>query len=249
MHLVPPVFTRVDADENAYFGRLEKLQRLRGTLYLEDGAIEPWQLTEDGRHCVEADEMSWHLLSMQDGEAMGCARLQIFEPIVPFDVLGVSQSALAELPDWGPALRRSVTAELAIAERENLSFVEAGGWALTPELRCTTEALNIALGSYAIGQLLGGCLGLSTATVRHHSSSILRRLGGCSFLWENQPLPPYYDPAYRCEMEIVKFDSRQPNPKYRSLVEKLQAELPLTPVTCRSAAVNVSQVSLSAVTI
>jgi hypothetical protein len=231
---VPPAFRVVESDEREYFERLGKLQRLRGSLYLEDGAIEPWQLSEDGRHALDSDLESWHLLSVQDGEVMGCARLQVYSPSVPFDSLAVADSALADSPDWGEALRLSVTAELLRAQVEHLFFIEAGGWALAPELRCTTEALNIALGSYAIGELLGGSLGLSTATVRHHSSSILRRLGGCSFTWEDQPLPPYYDPAYRCDMEVIKFDSRRPNPRYCSLVEKIKTELPLTSVLCRT---------------
>ena len=121
-----------------------------------------------------------------------------------------------------------------MAESELLRYVEAGGWALAPELRCTTEALHIALASYALGELLGGCLGLSTATVRHHSSSILRRLGGNTLVWDGRPLPPYYDPAYRCEMEIVRFDSRLPNPKYQALVNQLKAELAMAPVFCAS---------------
>jgi hypothetical protein len=33
---------------------LAKLQQLRGRVYLEDRAVERWQLKEDGRHCLEA---------------------------------------------------------------------------------------------------------------------------------------------------------------------------------------------------
>ena len=79
--------------------------------------------------------------------------------------------AQANHAEWGPLLRRAVMAELQRAEAEQLRFIEAGGWALAPELRFTTEALQLALGSYAIGELLGGSLGVTTATVRHRSSS------------------------------------------------------------------------------
>ena len=51
---------------------------------------------------------------------------------------------------------------------------------------------------------------------------------------EGQPLPPYYDSAYRCEMEIVRFDSRLPNPKYQVLVNQLKAQLAVAPVLCGS---------------
>jgi hypothetical protein len=219
-------------DGKAHDDLLAKLQRLRGDIYLDDGAIESWQLTEDGRHCVGRDEKSWHFLSMRDDQVIGCARLQVYEPTVLFSELAVAQAAQARCPVWGSAFRLSVTSELRRAQFEQLKFVEAGGWALTPELRCTTEALSIALGSYAIGELLGGCLGLSTATVRHHSASILRRLGGSTFRWEGQELPCYFDPAYQCEMEVVRFDSRLPSPKFRSVVDQIIAELPLAQVLC-----------------
>jgi hypothetical protein len=156
----------------------------------------------------------------------------VYLPPTAFSDLGVSQSAQARCSQWGSALRKSVSLDLLLAETELLRYVEAGGWALAPELRCTTEALHIALASYALGELLGGCLGLSTATVRHHSASILRRLGGSTLVCDGRPLPPYYDPAYRCEMEIVRFDSRMPSPKYQALVDQLKAELALAPVFC-----------------
>src|ERR1051326_2267749 len=233
--VVPSSLQNVEFNAAEYEIRLAQLQRLRGGIYLEDGAIEPWQLTSDGRHTSQADLESWHLLSIEDGEVMGCARLIVYDPTVNFAKLTVAQSALAADPEWGDMLRLSVTAELYRAQSEGLRFIEAGGRALAPERRCTTEALHIALGSYAIGDLLGGALGLSTATVRHHSSSILRRLGGGSFIWGNQALPPYYDPAYQCEMEVVRFDSRRPNPKYRGVVDKLRAELPSSKVLCGTA--------------
>jgi hypothetical protein len=230
---VPPVFKRVALDGRHFGGLLEKLQRLRGSLYLADGAIEPWQLT-DGRHCIGADEKSWHFLSMEGEQVVGCARLQEYSPTVSFTDLAVAQSTEAQCPDWVLLLRRSVTAELQRAHLEQLRFIEAGGWALAPELRFTTEALQLALGSYAIGELLGGSLGVTTATVRHRSSSILRRLGGGSLMWESEVVPPYYDLAYSCEMEVLRFDSRRPNPKYQGMVDQIKSELPLVQVFCRA---------------
>jgi hypothetical protein len=219
-------------DREEHSEHLANLQRLRGRIYLDDGAIEHWQLSEDGRHCLDTDDKSWHLLTIEDEQVLACARLQVYPSTTVFSELSVARSSQAHCPVWGSVLQQSVIAELCRAQNENLSFIEAGGWALAPELRCTTEALQIALGSYALGQLLDGCLGLSTATVRHHSASILRRLGGNPLVWEGRALPPYYDPAYRCEMEVVCFDSRHPNPKYQAWVDQLQLELPHTRVLC-----------------
>jgi hypothetical protein len=46
-------------------------------------------------------------------------------------------------------------------------------------------------------------------------------------------LPPYYDPQYDCLMEILRFDSRAPNARYRGLVEQLHGKLLETPVIAR----------------
>jgi hypothetical protein len=229
---VPPAFGRRDVQDEEHADQLAKVQQMRGRIYLEDGAIEPWQLTEDGRYRLHEDENRWHLLTVKDQQLRGCASLKVYIPPTIFSDLGVSQSPQARCSQWGSALRKSVSLDLLLAESELLRYVEAGGWALAPELRCTTEALHIALASYALGELLGGCLGLSTATVRHHSASILRRLGGSTLVCDGRPLPPYYDPAYRCEMEIVRFDSRMPSPKYLALVNQLKAELAVAPVLC-----------------
>jgi len=230
---VPSVFV-TELNRVSHNGLLHQLQRLRGGLYLEDDAIEHWQLTMDERHDVPADWLSWHLLTLDDDLVTGGARLRVHARNASFSDLGVAESAQAASPMWGIALADSVSRDLERARSEGLRFVEAGGWALVPELRCTTEALHIALGGFAVGGLLGGALGLCTATVRHHSASILRRLGAGSFVWQGREVPPYYDAAYRCEMEVLRFDSRTPNPRFQPLIEGLREELLAQPVLCAS---------------
>jgi hypothetical protein len=73
--------------------------------------------------------------------------------------------------------------------------------------------------------MLGGALGLTTATVRHSSSTILRRLGGSLLEFGGSIVPPYYDPKYQCEMELLRFDSRKPSAKYGGLIELLGGRL------------------------
>jgi hypothetical protein len=76
---------------------------------------------------------------------------------------------------------------------------------------------------------------MTTATFRHCSSVILQRLGGSRFEVDGITLPPYYDPRYKCMMEILRFDSREPNPKYDSLIDRLRDKLAETLVVTRSA--------------
>jgi hypothetical protein len=230
---VPPAFQQVDRNLRRRDSLLAGLQRLRGRLYLHDGAILPSQLTVDGRHVLPADDRSWHVVSVgQDGEVNGCARYLPHDEGVGADAVGVWSTPLARHEDWKHPLRRAVEGDMALARRRKLSYVEVGGWAITEELRYTTEAMQIALSTYAHAENIGGCIGITTATVRPRSSSILRKIGGQSLEFEGCQIPAYYDPYYRCEMEILRFESGMPNPKYRRRIERLLGELVTLPVIC-----------------
>ena len=73
-------------------------------------------------------------------------------------------------------------------------------------------------------------MGIATATVRNRSSSILRRIGGGALEVEGEQLPAYYDPQYKCQMEIVRFSSNSPNPKYWRWIEQIATTLLNVPV-------------------
>ena len=47
---------------------------------------------------------------------------------------------------------------------------------------------------------------------------------------EGVELPPYYDPQYSCEMEMLRFDSSFPNPRYDGWIEEIRAHLHAAPV-------------------
>ena len=48
-------------------------------------------------------------------------------------------------------------------------------------------------------------------------------------------LPSYYDPRYKCEMTILRFESDRPNPRYEAWIEQIREELLTAPVICRRA--------------
>jgi hypothetical protein len=161
----------------------------------------------------------------EHGDISGCARYSHYPSGIRYDDLGVRTSALARCDDWGPTFRTAVEREVGLAHYKGIAFAEVGGWAVAPEKRFTTEALRIALATYGLAQLLGGALGLTTATVRHHSAQILRRIGGRPLNLGDTKLPSYFDPQYRCEMEVLRFDSSRPEPAYRSSIECLRHHL------------------------
>ena len=202
------------------------LQMLRGHVYREYAGIAA-TLQPDGRHWHQLDAQSWHivLLSSQ-GEVIGCAR---YRPnITHFDQLICSKAAIALSLTTGPLFRSHFSKELAKAKSQGLHYGEASAWAMSPESRCSTAAINIALMSFALAELLGGGIGLTTASTRHHASSILRRLGGSAFAG----FEPYYEPMFDCSIELLQFDVTSLNGRYSARLNEMKMELSRIPVVC-----------------
>ena len=223
--------SRSRTNEQLYRQHLASMQALRGRVYLKDGAIQPWELDEQGRFPMRGDEQNWHFLLIDDKEeTIGCARYLVHPNNVAFENLRVAHSPVIRMPRWGERVRRAVEADLERARAENLSYVEVGGWALSEQWRGTRAALEILVASFALGQLWGGALGSCMATVRHQSSSMLRRMGGSAFSIDGQPIPPYEDPNYGCTMELLRFDSRSPAKRFLPVINQLRMKVANTPV-------------------
>jgi hypothetical protein len=232
---IPHTFTAVEWDPQGHRSLLHGLQRLRGRVYLEDGAIERSALSPDGRYVQPADEEAWHLIALNaQGNVSGCARYMAHPEHVRFDDTGVSNSSLTWSPDSASSLRIAVESEIERAHFLGIDFVEVGGWALTQELRGTSTALRIALGTFSVARLLGGCIGLTTATSRHSSASILKRIGGQPLVTGGREIPGYFDKAYRCQMALLRFHSARPNPRFERSIEALKTYMSALPVICRS---------------
>jgi hypothetical protein len=230
----PSVFRNIDANNRRHDELFAEMQRFRGQMYLSDGAIQKSDLTFDGRHRVDIDDASWHILSLNpQGRVVSCLRYLDQTNTSSFDDLCVKHAALARCPTMGSRFRTAMQRGLDYARQLGIGFAEVGGWAVAEDHRWTLEPLRIILAAYALAELLGGCSGVATATFRHSSAMILRRIGLSPIVTDGQELPPYYDPQYRCQMEVLQFNSRQPNPKYRESVWELSELLRAAPVTCR----------------
>ena len=208
------------------------MQRFRGSIYLDTGYVRPSELTADGRHALEVDRISWHLLAVSgNGTISGCARCLVHDHAV-FQRLWVRDAAVVRCPKWGPGLRAAIERDLDLVQRRELRFVEVGGWAIAEERRGTTDALRVALGMYGLGLALGAGIAVTTAAVKHGSSSILRRIGGRPVEVDGVELPPYYDPQYRCELEMLRFDCRFPSEQYRVWIDEFRVRVPHLQVVC-----------------
>jgi hypothetical protein len=150
-------------------------QRLRGKTHLDMGALDPSQLSENGRLVHATDGQSWHLMTLDEsGQVLPCLRYLVHANSVPFSELTIAHSALAQSATWGPT-------ELRQARAQGCSYVEMGGWAITEALRRSTEALRMMVTAFALAEALGGALGIINANLESFSAAILRRIGGTKF--------------------------------------------------------------------
>jgi hypothetical protein len=201
------------------------LQKLRGHIYREYAGIAS-TLLPDGRHWHRLDNASWHIV-LQDSndKVIGCAR---YRRISIFDELICSKAAVALSTETGPIFRTAFEQQVAGARKRGLHYGEASAWALSEQARCSTAAINIALMSFALAEWLGGGVGLTTASTRHHASSMLRRIGG-------EPLAgfkPYYEPMFDCDIELLQFDIDNLQPRYSVKLDDMRAQLRITPIIC-----------------
>jgi hypothetical protein len=207
------------------------MQRFRAHVYLSEGNLTPEDLTPDGRHFQPVDYNSWHLLTINEhGSVAACGRLGFHAPEAGFFDLLVSHCALAHSKRWGAALRAAVEEEMRSAWQEGKQFGELGGWAVVRDLRCSTEAIRMLLTGYALSQAVGGARGISTVDVCNHSSSILRRIGGAPLRNGQTELPSFYEPQYRRDLEVLRFDSSRPNQRYAEHIQQCRQALETVPV-------------------
>lgn len=190
---------------------IARIQRLRGRVYLQDGAIEE-EAVLDGRHRTPQDARSWHLL-VEDavGEIRGCVRAQVHHPATRLSRLAAYYATRTMDLDWGSKCKSALQAEMKLAHRLQIPVLEFGGLALDERIRGSSALVKMAAAIQNLADHLGGAIGIGTVTRRHNTTAILRRLGGQPLEVRGDSLPCYYDPRYRCEMEILKFYSWMPS--------------------------------------
>lgn len=210
---------------------LGEMQRLRGFVALQEGAINASMLDSSSRHVMPGDEQSWHVLRMaRDGRVGGCARILVHPRNVIFERLRIATTAVARSASWARHVQDAVESELNRARLNDLTTIEPGGWVVDQDLRGTRDAVSIALGAFAWAQILGDCVGFLTATVKNGSSAILRRLGGRNLQAGGKPIPRYFEPAWGCNAELLRFDTNSLNPRFEDALAAARSSLLAAPV-------------------
>jgi hypothetical protein len=231
---MPNLLDNVEFDNDDHASLVRAVQHFRGRIYLADGAVERCDLSPEGLHQTAEDDQSWHLLALDDdGRISACAWYKYHSNDVYFSRLRLRHCPLASSREWRDTLWKAVEGEIRQARRAGIGYSELGGWAVDPQHRGTSAGLLLGFATYALGRRLGGAFGVTTATERHGSANILCRLGGSPLIADGAQIPSYYDPRYRCTMEIVRFDSRSPNPRFDNLIRRLELRLPDVAVIAR----------------
>lgn len=114
---------------------------------------------------------------------------------------------------------------MLFAQTSGAMVVEVGGWVLSEQMRGTAEAVRLALGVWAWGRLLGGAIGIATATTRNHSAHILGRIGGRPLEYRGEVIPKYFEPKYGCDIQIMRFKSDSYSDRFAPIVDSMTAEL------------------------
>ena len=214
-------FSQVEVGPLAHRNLFDSMQRFRGQIALEEGAIHRGHLTSDGRHDMSIDHLAWHLILLDHGAVAGAIRYVEYPNTISYGDLLVRQTWLAHTPEWGFDVRMAVESTLCEARRRNVHFGEPGGWVLSSALRHRRDAIRLALGCFALAEHLGSALCVCTASHKNHSATMLRRLGGMRLGTSAGPLPVFHEPQYQCAMELLRFDSSVVAHPYRGLVDEL----------------------------
>jgi hypothetical protein len=223
-------------DKSLHGNLLSEMQRLRGWVAVEEGALTVSMLDSSGRHVMQGDEKSWHLLRVRgDGTVAGCARLLVHPRDVIFPSLRIAGSSVARSGIWSRHVQAAVESELIRARMKGMTTIEPGGWVVDNDMRGTWEAFSIAIGAFAWAQILGDCIGFLTATEKHGSATILRRLGGRNLQARGQTVPRYFEAAWGCNAELLQFDTDSLSPRYEAALAVARGQtaglLPCSPPT------------------
>jgi hypothetical protein len=208
---------------------LGQIQRLRGAVYVQDGAIPAHALDASGRHIQEVDDRSWHsYLVDARGTISGCIRVMPHAGHPRPKELHVAD--LCRRMEPATAVRHCAALQVFVdqARHAGLGVVEAGGTVVHPQSRNGSAALVLILACWSVSRLLGKPFALAAATVRHNAAEILLRTGGGALQDQAGELGGFFDPYYNCEMKIIAFDSRVQT-RYELTVQDISRHLTLAP--------------------
>lgn len=235
---VPEWLTNVLVNEGMYRNLVDEIQRFRGYVYVKDKAIPSSSLDEQGRHYSEYDFRAWHIV-LRDRRQELCGAIRVglmpWTRINDISDLQVVQylARLSAGNDEKATLQTVVRNFLENCRTIQPTVWEPGAWAVSEDMRRSRLAPVLAASIWSLGRAIGGAAGVSTATTRHGSSEILKKMGGFELAFNGAPLPPFYDTYHECFIELVGFDSDYLNPRLETTVTEIQDYIKGLPIITR----------------
>ena len=209
-----------------YEDALSAIQRLRGALYVADGAIRSSTLDPKGRHQCEDDHLSYHL-ALWNGEVQGCARVRLHPPHKPAQDYRVHELIDRMHPRPSAEYRVALQEFISQSEKRGYRLGEVGGWAVSKSHQASRAAMALPLAGWSFSRICGKQIWIASATERNRSAEMLRRIGGWPLKLGGADLPPFFDSVYNCQMQLLCFCSDVLNPKFESAVAELQSLIEL----------------------
>lgn len=208
-----------------YDAVLSEIQRLRGGRYFADGAIPAAALDAQGRHVTEEDEESYHL-ALWNGGVQGCLRLRPHSNFGGQTTKYAVYDLIRRMPSELAKKYHAALEELIHTYRKaGIVVGESGGWAISQEFQGHVAMLALPLACWSFSRILSREVRIAAATERNGSAKMLKRIGGWRLKLKGEELPSFYDPGYKCQMELLCFDSDILNPKFEPAVRDLQSLL------------------------
>lgn len=215
-------------------GAIEAIQRFRGRTYLTDGAIPSESLDDTGGHRSAADHGCWHIVALDSDRLCGCIRLSVVAAHADLRELQLASvidrlAPAARLRVWEAVEQHSQWSTSTYGQ-----FGEVSGWAVAAGNRRSSTSIILPLACWSLYRILGNVAPIAVATTRHGSAHILKRLGGFDLSAAGSKLDPFYDEYYRCDLQILGFDSRCPDVRYAGVVDAIERHFRAnpTPVSC-----------------
>jgi hypothetical protein len=233
---VPDWLSNVLANERVYQEVIEEIQRFRGYVYVQDKAIPSSALDEQGRHYSEYDYRAWHIIFRERRQEL-CGAIRV--GLVDYGDYGDTEESdplqvlqfLSHIPsDTKAPLETAVRRFLDNCRTLAPSICEPGAWAVAEDVRKSRVAPILAASIWSLGRVMGGGIGVATATTRHGSADILKKMGGFDLFLNGMPLVPFYDSYHQCYIELIGFDSDYLNPRLEPTVAEVQDYISNLPI-------------------
>jgi hypothetical protein len=234
---VPEWLSNALVNDAMYQNMIDEIQRFRGNVYVHDKAIPASSLDKEGRHYSDYDYQAWHIIFRDRREDL-CGAIRVgLVSCTDTDVEDLQVLRfLAKMPDdQRTPLEAAVRGFLGNCRLLQPSICEPGAWAVAEDVRKGRLAPVLAASIWSLLRVVGGASGVATATTRHGSADILKKMGGFDLILNGVPLVPFYDSYHACYMELVGFDSSYLNPRLEATVTEVQEYMGLLPIITRGA--------------